>query len=282
VTDNVRGIVICPVKALAAFRRELFGKLDYDKSEVGWLTHQEMEYDIDRNKIFVFTYTSLPTYYSLIEQLALSYHLVGIFDEAHKLNADAAKSTVDEDGNERLVGGSKSKKLLEDIKQYFKVIWLSTATPLINDIEGLYNIVTYLDPDFFGGKKAFYRDFVSYSLKKIWVKGGKRKLVKDTDSMTIKNVDVLKLRLQTICIMRQKKYNLKFAYVSDSLTDEELSIYEKASAGILSGDIERNFSGRLHDLQRVVDNSYSNDIISPESESTKEKMLFKSLKGDIC
>lgn len=257
--DDIRGIIICPINALDAFEEALIDDLGYKEHEVGWLTNQRLEYDENLNKVFIISYPALDKYYILIEELNKRYILVAIIDEAHKLQADEKNS--------------KQKALLSNLKRYFAVNWLLTATPLINSIEGLYNIITFLEPNFFGGKTAFWNRYIKYRLKDIWVKGGTKRKVREI--IGYKNLDELNKRIQKICMMRQRKYNLKFAYISEKLTEEELSIYEKVSAGIINDD-RRNFSARMHDLQRVVDNCYENEMIS-EYDSTKEKLLLKTL-----
>jgi superfamily II DNA/RNA helicase len=79
--------------------------------------------------------------------------------------------------------------------------------------------------------------------------------------------------------MRQKKYNLKFASVTDELSKDEALAYERISEGIFT-DEERNFSQRMHDLQRLVDNSYT-DELTGNMDSTKERLLIKSLKSIV-
>lgn len=261
--DRARGIVICPVNALKAFKRELSGKLGFKNSEIGWITKQEVSYDLNKNRVIVFTYTALEEYAHLIRKWKENYITVAMIDEAHKLQA---KDT-------------KTKQLLVDLKPYFDILWLSTATPLMNDIEGLFNLVDYLEPRFFGTKTNFYNQYVNFVLKDIWVKGGGKRKVRDVKGY--KNLDDLKNRLDKIAIMRQLKYDLEFIYSVGSLTDEEESLYERASKGILS-DEERGHGARMHDLQRVVDNAFSNEVVSPSPyDSSKEILLIDNLKAII-
>jgi len=258
---KARGIIVCPIKAVKIFKKELITRLGYAEHEIGLVTNQEMEYDINHNKIFIITNTALQKYYSIIPDLAARNKLVLIVDEAHQLQDNQ----------------SKFYTLLEEVKVFFTAIWFTTATPVLNDLDSLYNIVSFLDKKFFGTKTRFLDTYTKYVLKDIYIKGGKKRKVRDTTGY--KNMGELKTKLESICIMRQRKYNLKFTNVSESLTPDEAAIYERVSEGII-GDEERTFGQRMHDLQRLVDNAYADDMVC-ELDSTKEKLLIKTLKALI-
>lgn len=261
--SGIKGIIVCPVKALKAFRRELYGKLGYKEDEVGWATNQGFDVDEGTNKIIVFTYTSLEKYSDIIVRLSKRNHLVALMDEAHKLVSSKTKIA----------------ELLGDLKSMFDIIWLCTATPLLNDIEGLYNIVGYLNKDLLGGSKTkFLNRYTLSKLKTIYLKGGKQQKVREITGY--QNMDELKSRLEKICIVRQKKYNLKFGYLHKEMSEYEAALYEQVSSGIMSEEEESSFSGRMHDLQRLVDNSYTNDLINPslDSPNTKETLFLESLE----
>jgi superfamily II DNA or RNA helicase len=257
--ESARGIIICPVKAVKIFKKELKNRLGLKDHEIGLVTNQDMEYDVNYNKVFIFTNTSIKKYYPLIVELAESNKLALIVDEAHQL----------QDKKSGFYG------LMEELKKFFVTIWFCTATPLLNDLDSLYNIISYLDKSFLGGKTSFLNRYTVSRLKDIWVKGGKKRKVRET--LGYQNLPELSERLKSICIMRQKKYNLKFTDVMGNLTKEELEVYERVSKGIV-GDEERTFGQRLHDLQRLVDNSYEDEMVST-LDSTKERLLIKSLKA---
>ena len=88
-------------------------------------------------------------------------------------------------------------------------------------------------------------------------------------------------------IVRGKQYDLKFGKQFRDMTNEEHAVYEKVSSGMLSkGSEERNFSKRMHDLQRFVDRAYEADgeLVELAKEyntsdfSTKEEILIDTLK----
>lgn len=256
--SDIRGVVICPPAAVKIFKKELTQKLGYSESEIGFLTSENVDVDGDYKKVYIVTYTYIQKFKDFLPNLSKKYKLVCVMDEAHKLQA---KET-------------KVKTYLTNIKSCFSVIWLATATPLLNDIEGLYRLVSFLDNKFLGTKTSFLNKYAETRLKDIYIKGGKKRKVREI--LGVKNAEQLREKLSDICIMRQKQYNLKFGYVSDSLTDFESSIYEQISAGVLQ-DEERTFSGRMHDLQRIVDNSYDHELIIRDI-ATKEKLFLKTVK----
>jgi superfamily II DNA/RNA helicase len=75
------------------------------------------------------------------------------------------------------------------------------------------------------------------------------------------------------------------------MSDEEHAVYEKVSSGMLSaGSEERNFSKRLHDLQRFIDRAYEEDdelvelsrAYGASTYSTKEDVLVDTLKAALA
>jgi ERCC4-related helicase len=264
---RARGVIICPVKAVKIFKKELMTKLGYKSHEVGILTNQELNFDINKNKIFILTNTALEKYYPMLIELHMELHqnnkLILIVDEAHQLQNKKSGFYI----------------LMKELKPLFTAIWFSTATPILNDLDSLYNIVTFLEENFFGTKTLFLNRYTKSKLKNIFIAGGGGKKKKVRVILGYQNLDDLKKRMESICIMRQQKYNLKFASVTSPLTPNELLTYERVSEGIF-GDEKRNFSQRMHDLQRLVDNSYTDELIGIR-DSTKEKLLVKSLKSII-
>lgn len=266
--DNVRTVIVMPVKALKSFRREL-KRMGYKRDEVGILSTQDMEFDVNRNKVFLFTDTNIEKYKELVAQVAgMGNKIVLIMDEAHKL----------QDKN------SKLYKTMKEVNSICTVTWLLTATPLLNGLDSLYHIVNFAVPGFLGRKYEFDNRYTIWHLKDQYVKGGAKRKIKVLDGY--KNLGELNERLKQIMIVRQKKYNLKFANIMKDMTPEEVLIYEKVSSGIISlGDYERNFSRRMHDLQRFIDRAYDSDdelkdLVKDYNKtefSTKEATLVDTL-----
>lgn len=263
-------IIVCPVKALKSFKREL-NRMKYKRNEVGIIATNEMEYDVKTNKIFVFTDTNIKKYIELVAEIvARGNRLVLIVDEAHKL----------QDTN------SKFYQTMIEVRSVCDIVWLSTATPLLNGLDSLYWIVDFAVQGFLGRKTDFDNRYTEWHLKDQYVRGGGKRKIKVIDNYI--NLNELNYRLKDIMIVKKKEYNLKFSNIQKRMTEEEYEIYEKVSSGIFNKDMdERNFSRRLHDLQRFIDNSYENDEsikklvkdIKKDNEiSTKETVLIDTLK----
>lgn len=266
--DYVKTVIVCPVKAVKAFKREV-SLMGYSDDEVGWISTQEFDYDVYRNKILVFTDTNISKYVDIVDEIVANGNkIVLIVDEAHKL----------QDKN------SKFYKTMERVRSVCSVYWLLTATPLLNGLDSLYYIVNFAVRGFLGRKTEFDNRYTIWHLKDQYVKGGIKRKIKVLDGY--KNLEELNNKLKEVMIVRNKKYDLKFTNISKSMTDEENTIYEKVSSGILSlGDDERNFSRRMHDLQRFIDRAYDNDSdikslvkdINQSGWSTKESTLVDTL-----
>lgn len=268
--ENVRTIIVVPVKALKSFKREC-KRMGYSSDEIGIVATGEVTANPDRNKVIIYTDTNIEKYNDYVVELASKgYKLLLMIDEAHKLQ--------DKD--------SKYYKAMVEIRSVCQVVWESTATPLLNGLDSLYYIVNFAVPGFLGKKYNFDNLYTVWHLKDQYVRGGGKRKVKVLDGY--KNLGELNEKLKQIMIVRQKKYDLKFANISKDMTVEENEVYERVSSGILSvGDDERNFSRRLHDLQRFIDRAYDNDKeicelvkdVQSTEYSTKESTLVSVLKS---
>ena len=266
--SSLKTVIVCPVKAMKAFKREI-NLMGYREDEVGYISTQEFEYDVDRNKLFVFTDTNIGKYIDIVAEIVARGSKVAlIIDEAHKLQDKQ----------------SKFYQTMIQVRSVCSVFWLLTATPLLNGLDSLYYIVDFAVPGFLGKKYKFDDRYTIWHLKDQYVKGGTKRKIKVLDGY--KNLDELNSRLKEIMIVRQKKYDLKFACIDKDMTDEENRVYEKVSSGILSyGDDERNFSRRMHDLQRFIDRAYDSDEdikklvkdVNVSGYSTKESTLVDTL-----
>ena len=270
---NTKCVIVVPVKALKAFRREIYSRVGYTKDEVGIISTHELNYDPIANKVIIFTDTNIEKYSDVVVDIAARGHkILLIVDEAHKLQDP----------------GSKFYKTMKEIKSICTVSWALTATPILNGLDGLYYIVDFFCPGFLGKKTEFDNRYTIWHLEDVYVRGGKKRKVKVVDGY--KNLVELNTRLSNIMIVRQKQYNLKFGSISEELSPDEYAIYEKVSSGLMEmEDEKRNFSRRLHDLQRFVDRSYDEDESIRElvqqynsiQYSTKEAMLLKAVKKTL-
>ena len=256
---GTHAIILAPQKAVKAFKRELEGKL---RIIYNVLTSQE-ESVSERAKITIITYTSLHKYLSFVDKLkAENNKLILIADEAHILS----------DSNNKIY------TLVASIRHYFNVCWLLTATPLKNDIQGLFWIFNMLDPNIFKDWNTFRQSFCIIERRKIMRAVGKGKNKRKSSAMIeeivgYKNLDVLKNILDKYVILKQKKYNLEFLYHSVELDGYLVEPYLEAGKGLLRESSKDSFGVRLHDIQSVVDNI--NPYYKTNTMTNKEQMLIK-------
>ncbi len=258
--DNVRGIIICPVNAVNIFKKELKG-VGFKDTEIGFITREKDNFNANKHKILIMSYSYLASNFHVISDLKNSgYRVVGIVDEVHKLCASKTETRI----------------LFDNIRQYFNVIWGATATPILNDEEGLYNLISYFDQSIFGTKTAFYNNYVDFVLKDIYIKGGGGRKKKIREIKGFKNYEDLRKKLESICIIRGIEYNVQFYYLGKDITNEEAEVYEEASRGIID-DEQKDWGARMHDLQRVVNN------VSKEyglfGETSKDQLFMEVLEA---
>lgn len=271
--DSARVVIVCPVKAKKAFKKEMFKRMNLSKDYVGFISTDDMDFDRYNNRIFLFTDTNIKKYDSLVQDL---------YDDGHKivLMIDEAHGLADKN--------SAFYKVMDKVKALSTINVGITATPLINDLDGLYNIVNFFCPKFLGKKTDFDNRYTIWHLENIYIKGGSKRKVKVLDGY--KNLDELNERLKQVMIVRGKVYDLKFSKQFRNLTDAERDVYEKVSSGMLSkGSEERNFSKRMHDLQRFIDRAYEADgelvelvkEYGADAYSTKEEVLISTIKAAL-
>ena len=261
---DTHAIILCPQKAVKAFRRELTEKIRVPFNE---LTSSKQEVN-ENNRITIITHTSYKNHIEYITKLkAENKRLVLLIDEAHALQAPQGKFY----------------QLVAQTRQYYSICWLATATPLKNNIEGLFWMFNILDPRIFISYNIFEKSYIVTQLRKVRRTVGKGKNKRQTtqqfkEIVGYRNLDKLQEVLKNYIIIKQKKYNLNFHYYSKELKKSEMIPYMKASEGLARESSEDNFAVRLHDLQKVVDNIEPNSRVLNEISSKEELFLQVVLK----
>ena len=253
-------VIICPQKAVKAFRRELT-RLNVTYNELSSSTKRFTT----MNKITILTHTMVEKNVQELVDLRAKYRLGCIVDEIH------AAQDCD----------SKFYQIMMRIRPMFAVFWGATATPLKNDITGLYWMVHLVSPGFFGDWNAFKTMYLITKMdrvhQKIW-KGGKPIYLerKVEDIVGYKNIEALSNKLNEIIIIRQLQYNLQFHYEKVQLTKEEEHFYLMAGKGLfMTKETKDVWAARLHQLQRIIDNVHEEHVTNKNSLSSKEKCLMK-------
>lgn len=177
---------------------------------------------------------------------------------------------------------SKFYQYVAGMRHLFSVVWLLTATPLKNRIEGLYNMFYIMNPKIFGTYYSFKDSYLVIHRRQIPRVVGKgrekRRIMQNVEEVVgYKNLDKLREILNKYVILKQKHYNLKFYYHKTDLLEREVKPYLEASEGLCRESSEDNFAVRVHDLQMVVDNIEPNSRIE-DKLSSKELLFLKVIK----
>ena len=260
---DTHAIILCPQKAVKAFKRELTEKIRIPFN----IFTSKINETCDNSRLTLITHTNLKNNLNYIKDLKINHRLILLVDEAHVLSSNT----------------SKIYQMMASIRQYFSIVYLATATPLKNNIEGLFWMFNILDPRIFISYNIFEKSYIVTQLRKVRRTVGKGKNKRQTtqqfkEIVGYRNLDKLQEVLKNYIIIKQKKYNLNFHYYSKELKKSEMIPYMKASEGLARESSEDNFAVRLHDLQKVVDNIEPNSRVLNEISSKEELFLQVVLK----
>ena len=263
---DTHAILLVPQKAVKAFRKELSEKL---RISFNILTSANPQLK-QGARLSIITHTSLRKYLGYINELKEKGHrLILLVDEAHCLESNT----------------SKIYETVASIRHYFNICWFSTATPLKNNIEGLYWLMYILDPQILGTWEYFKQTFLIIDRHPVIRLVGKgknkyKKTVWEEEIVGYKNLPILKNILDKYIIIKQKEYNLKYYFHKTNLKENEITGYLDAGKGLLRDTAKDSFAVRMHDLQQVVDN------INPEYRvndklSSKETLFLSLIKSKM-
>ena len=255
-------VIIAPPKALMSFEKELTEKLKISYSVIS----TEKTFKNKNGRILLISNTCLEKAVPTLGELYKKYKILGIVDESH--NGLQNRS-------------SAMYKQFVQIRKIFCVLYFLTATSCKNNIEGMYWMISLLNPSLLGSWTNFRYNYLILNRKQITQTTKKGAKVKRTieEIVGYKNIEQLQAILNEIIIVRQKEYNLEFNYHTTHLNDEETSNYLKASGGKMSEKAKDFWSVRLRDITFVVDNV--SETIKQEEISNKEKLLLKVLLQNI-
>lgn len=264
--QSSHAIILVPQKAIKAFKRELSEKL---RVSYNTLTSDTFDFK-ENNRITLMTHTSLKKYIDYIKDIKKSgKNLILLVDEAHIFSCKE----------------SKIYQLMLSIRNYFSICYMMTATPLKNNIEGLFWLFTMLDYKIFGPWDFFKNNYLvteTHKTTRMCGKGNKKtkKTFYEEEVVGYKNLPMLKQILDKFIIIKQKHYNLEFIYNKIELTPDEIKPYLNAGAGLLRATAKDSFAVRVHDLQQVVDN-INKDYKIIDKLSSKEQLFIKLIYTKI-
>ena len=255
-------VIIAPPKALLSFEKELTEKLNVSYSIIS----TEKTFKNPNSRFILISNTCIDKAIPILGNIHKKYKLLGIVDESHN-GLQNPKSNM--------------YKQFIQIRKIFCVLYFLTATSCKNNIEGMYWMISLLNPQLLGSWTNFRYNFLVINRKQITQTTKNRNKVKRNieEIVGYKNIELLQKILSDIIIVRQKEYNLEFTYHKTYLNDIETSNYLKASGGNISEKAKDFWSVRLRDITFVVDNVAEN--IQLEQISNKEKLLLKVLLNNI-
>lgn len=263
---DTHAIFLVPQKAVKAFKRELGEKLRISYNTLTSATPQMQQ----GARISIITHTSLRKHLDYINMLKDNGHrLILLVDEAHCLESNT----------------SKIYETVASIRHYFSIAWFATATPLKNNIEGLYWLMYILDPKILGTWEYFKQMFLvidKHPVVRLIGKGKNKykKTVWEEEIIGYKNLEILRNILDKHIIIKQKQYNLKYYFHKTELKESEIEGYLEAGKGLLRETAKDSFAVRMHDLQQVVDNINEEYRVN-DKLSSKELLFIQLIKSKM-
>lgn len=285
--NNDKCIFMLPKSARASFIKEISTRLNEPYYLITAETSKKYSYSDMAKYRYIFIENTLVNRY--VEDLVSiantnTCHLV--IDEAHSLQNPNSVFT----------------KAAWEVRCYCKRIYAMTATPLINDIEGLFNLYHFVFPRIFVSWFKFRSHFCITKERTIRMKNRngaviQRKLI---EIIGYQNMPELNEILDKLTIKGCIHYNVNFEFLECDLDAESEKPYKLASSGLFDvlyhpeklkqsnkktknedgSTEEKVFAARLHDIQRVVDGCDSS-VVDSNFISNKSKLLIKTIKEII-
>ena len=189
-----------------------------------------------------------------------------------------------------------------EVRCYCKRIYAMTATPLLNSIEGLFNLYHFVYPRVFVSWFRFRARYCITRENVIRMKNRNGALIqrKVTEIIGYQNMQELNEILDKLTIKGCVHYNVNFEFLECDLDKECEKLYAMAAKGFFDilyhpekvkkkktkkkeddssassiADDAKDFGARLHDLQRVCDGS--DDSIGENFVSNKMKLMCQTV-----
>ena len=288
--NNDKCIFMIPKSARAAFIKEMKTRIGIPYYLICAETNKKYSYQEMAKHRFIFIENTLVNRY--VEDLVSlantnTCHLV--IDEAHSLQSPDSVFT----------------KAAWEVRCYCKRIYAMTATPLLNDIEGLFNVLHFVFPAMF---VSWFRFRARYCITKENVihmksRNGAHIQRKVIEIIGYQNMKELNEILDKLIIKGCIHYNVNFEFIDCQLDEQSEKPYRLAASGLF--DIlyhpekvkakaktkkktevnentieEKDFGSRVHDLSRIVDGCDIGDN-DPNFISNKMRLLLEQVKNVI-
>jgi superfamily II DNA or RNA helicase len=288
--DDIHFVLLIPPSAEKAFRDTITGILGLQLN-----TFTATSFRGSRKAIFhIFNYSSITSniYTGEEDRDGLNEYLRALkkLKQKHKnlwLIADEVHALQDPN--------SKQYKVVSTIRPLFIGMWGLTATPILNNLDGLYHMTNIVRPGFLGPNiYAFRNMYCTFKDNSFWITRRGKKIKKTKKVVSgYKNLDLLKEKFSKLSIIKSIEYDIEFHYKRTELSEASKKYYKFAAAGLFSGTLTKqgktkkskqlHSGARLHDLQRVVSNSHPEFKLlkDPDKITEKEYLLFETIKEVI-
>ena len=285
-------IFMIPKSARASFIKEMTTRIGEDFYLITVETAKKYSYSEMSKYRYIFIENTLVNKY--IEDLVSlastnTCHLV--IDEAHSLQSPDSVFT----------------KAAWEVRCYCKRVYAMTATPLLNDIEGLFNVLHFVYPAIFTSWFKFRARYCLTRENIIHMKSRngnhiKRKVIEIIGYQNMKELNEI---LDKLIIKGCIHYNVNFEFLECDLDEQSEKPYNLAASGLFDilyhpekvkhkaksknkndnqeshfMDDQKDFGSRLHDLQRICDFSDSSlQEISKDFIPNKLKIMLSTVKS---
>ena len=276
-------IFMIPKSARAAFLKEMDTRIKqpYILICAGKpYSYSEME----KHRFIFIENTLVSKYVEDLVSLANTHTCHLVIDEAHSLqNSDSVLS-----------------RAAWEVRCYCKRIYAMTATPLMNSIEGLYNLYHFVYPRIFTSWFKFRARYCVTKERVIKMKNRNGALIqrKLTEIIGYQNMQELNELLDKLTIKGCIHYNVNFEFLECQLDEQSEKPYRLASNGLFDvlyhpekvkakskksknesdDDNTKDFGARLHDLSRITDGCDIGEN-DPSFISNKMKLLISAVKS---
>lgn len=291
--NNDKCIFMIPKSARAAFKKELSTKMEIPASEYIFITAgKAFKYeDLSSRRYIIIENSVVSKYIEDLVSIANNNTCHLVIDEAHSLQNP----------------NSIFSKAACEVRCYCKRIVAMTATPLMNSIEGLYNLVHFVYPRVFTSWFKFRARYCVTKENVIRMKNRNGAVIqrKVTEIIGYQNMLELNDILDKLIIKGCIHYNVNFEFLDCNLDPECEKLYLMASKGFFDilyhpekvkqktktknksshdenniMDNQKDFGSRLHDLQRICDFSDSSlPEINKDFIPNKLKTMLSTVKS---
>ena len=277
--NNDKCIFMIPKSARAAFEKEM--KTRIKEKYILIKAGKEYSYDEIVSHRYIFIENTLVNkYIEYLVGIASTNKCHLVIDEAHSLQNP----------------GSVFASAAWEVRCYCNRIYAMTATPLINSIEGLFNLYHFVFPKLFVSWIRFRSRYCITKENTIHMRGRNGNIIKRKviDIIGYQNMKELNDVLDKITIKGCIHYNVNFEFLECQLDEQSEKPYNLAASGLF--DIlyhpekikkkkeskkseeescldEKSFGARIHDIQRVVDGCDIGEN-DPNFISNKMKLLL--------